>query len=268
MAEERDDYDLVRRYLENGDQASFRILLNRYLDITKRVVSRYCENKSDVDDLVQQIWIKIIDSLSRYENQNRFIAFHNTIAKNTIKDYWKFKNVRSSTISFEDISNGTDSYNPASTELSEERKYSSHQAVNHLATQLIPSLPCNLKTVFILRHEAEFWERNRRLSWSALGKLFGLSETEVWQHFDRVRKASIEALGGSKQKPADNLSEEELSVFIIWTQAQRLPQLKKVTEADLADLLGIPVNTFKTNYRKAKSILTESMEQWEPGSTG
>ena len=263
MTSEIEDIVLIRRYATDNDQAAFEILLNRYIDKTRIIVKKYCENKSDVDDLVQQIWIKIIQSIKGYEEREKFIGFHNVIAKNTIRDYWKHNNVRSSTSSLDEMEEGQHFNYEQSAEISEERKYSNREAMEYLMTKSIPSLPWDLRTVFILRHESEYWEDKKRLSWKELSVLTGLTEDEAWSCFENARTELVDNYRSEGLHKNGEISHEAFSVFIIWTQAQRLSESKKVTENEIAKLLGIPLNTFKTKYRKAKELLTESMQEWD-----
>ena len=53
----------------------------------------------------------------------------------------------------------------------------------------------------------------------------------------------------------------DVETFALWTQAQRPSELKKVTETELANLLGVPLNTFKTRYRSARGKIVELMQE-------
>lgn len=256
------DHELIRRYLDNSDQSAFRELLERYLSLSKRLVAGMCNVSHDHEDLVQQSWIKILNSLHAYKDEQKFEAFVVTIVKNTVRDYWRYTNTRKSTQFAADLIEGDQEFEFEDSSPSIEKCIDSSSSISKLLTEFIPQLPGNQRVVFLLKHESEYWEGKQRLDWQTLGTLTNQPSDNAWESFDRVRrifKSWFDENTGDKQE----VSEQELEVFAVWTQSQRPISHKKVTEPELASLLGIPVNTFRTRYRAAKQTLQKLLVETE-----
>ena len=214
-------------------------------------------NADDRPDLVQQIWTKIIQALPNYKDDQKFPAFIATIAKNTIRDYWKYQNIRQSNSTFSDLDSDEHEFIPADKNTDVDKDVEQKHAVDFLMTKLIPNLPCDLRMVFLLRHESEYWDEEDRLDWNMIGLLTSQTAADAWNSFDKARKKLKMVYDG--QNIEQELSCQELCTFLLWTQSQRPVENKKVTELELSELIGIPVNTFKTKYRSAKKILSDAL---------
>lgn len=220
---------------------------------------RLCHSDNDRDDLVQQSWVKIIHALPGYSDEQKFAAFISTIVTNTVKDYWRYQNVRRRTTFIEESElAGRDSELPSIHENSVGSIIDNTSLANQLLTKEIPALPKKLRVVFLLKHESEYWGESGRLDWKTLGVLTGQSATEAWQRFDRARRLLKAHLDGNEAEHKE-LSDHDLETFLVWTQAQRPIKSKAVTEKELSSLLGIPLNTFKTRYRAAKACLQKGL---------
>jgi len=91
---ELSDNDLIIRFLKDGDENAFEILYRRYREPLFAYLNRLApEQSSLVDDLYQQTWIRIISSLRRYREKQRFLAWAMRIAHNIAMDYFR-KNKR------------------------------------------------------------------------------------------------------------------------------------------------------------------------------
>jgi len=252
------DYQLIQRYLKDNDQAAFRTLLSRHLNLSKRVVASMVQASHDHDDLVQQSWIKVLNSLNSYKDEQKFSAFLSTIVKNTVKDYWRYSNVRRSTDFFTDVTETNQDPQFADSAIATDSQFDLNGCLDKLLNEYIPQLPNNLRVVFLLKHESEYWDDKQRLDWQTIGVLTGQSAEQAWLSFDLARRVFKAVFDGDTGKRS-SLSDRELETFLLWTQSQRPLTHKKVTESDLSELLGIPLNTFKTRYRAAKQKLQENL---------
>ena len=81
------DAELITRYLA-GDEQAFAQL---YANCRKPVYAylyRFFPGRHDlVDDIFQQVWIRVIDSLGRYRHQDRFLSWVLRIAHHLAIDY-------------------------------------------------------------------------------------------------------------------------------------------------------------------------------------
>jgi RNA polymerase sigma-70 factor, ECF subfamily len=86
---DKSDNDLIKAYL-HGDADAFTVLYERYKrQIYSFLLKMLAENNSAIDDLFQQVWIKTMKNLHRYRNQERFLAWLFSIARNTALDHFR-----------------------------------------------------------------------------------------------------------------------------------------------------------------------------------
>ena len=86
---DKDDNDLIKAYL-HGDADAFTVLYERYKrQIYSFLLKMLAENNSAIDDLFQQVWVKTMKNLHRYRNQERFLAWLFSIARNTALDHFR-----------------------------------------------------------------------------------------------------------------------------------------------------------------------------------
>lgn len=91
------DKELMLAYKEKGDMSAFRYLYNKY---TPEMIS-YVQlslngqnNKTDVEDIVQEAWIGIIKGQYRCEDKASLRTYIYTVLKNKICDYQRKKNAK------------------------------------------------------------------------------------------------------------------------------------------------------------------------------
>ncbi len=254
------DYQLIQDYLKNSNQKAFKALLDRYFDHTKKVLFNGGMPAQDVGDACQQVWVKIVRALPGYKDEGKFGALITTAAKNLCKDYWRARKYSGLHSSMNDDEQNMDHDLAFSTMQNTENNYQNSEAISLLTAKLIPELGSELRTVFLLKHEAEYWDDKRPLSWSDLSMLFGVSREQIVEYFVNARDGLVEAY--HEQEEVKPVSNEELGVFLVWTQSQRKDKKQKQTESRLASLIGIPVNTFKTRYKRAREALAEELNAY------
>ena len=88
---EADDAQLASFAVE-GDQKALEHLLNRYRDSIRQIyIQRTRGNGEDVDDLIQEVFIKVWLNLYRYDPTYSFRQWVFTIARNTFIDFVRRK---------------------------------------------------------------------------------------------------------------------------------------------------------------------------------
>ncbi|MFT5111332.1 MAG: RNA polymerase sigma-70 factor (ECF subfamily) [Parasphingorhabdus sp.] len=85
---ESTDEDLLLRYA-GGEAAAFDLLYKRYNGLLFRFVLRHCSDSSVVEELYQDIWVKLINSKDRYEVKAKFSTYLFHIARNRITDHFR-----------------------------------------------------------------------------------------------------------------------------------------------------------------------------------
>ncbi|MDE6623747.1 MAG: RNA polymerase sigma factor [Alistipes sp.] len=83
-----DDCRLVELVL-GGDDAAFEYLFNRYRDAIHRLFVQRLGGVNDVDDLLQETFVKVYINLHRYSAEYTFGQWVYTIARNTFIDFMR-----------------------------------------------------------------------------------------------------------------------------------------------------------------------------------
>ena len=90
----RSDAELIRGYLA-GSPGDFECLYHKYRRQLYSYLNALLEQDSArVDDVFQQTWIKVIDTLPRYDDRNVFLAYLLRIAHNAAMDSCREKRRR------------------------------------------------------------------------------------------------------------------------------------------------------------------------------
>lgn len=98
------DNQLIKEILK-GNESAMELLVKRYYKMVHSFISRYVGDFNIAYDLTQEVFIKIIKNLNRYDYQdNGFNKWALKIASNHCKDYFKSKAYKQRQVS-EDINN-------------------------------------------------------------------------------------------------------------------------------------------------------------------
>ena len=82
------DEEIVRRVV-GGERDAYRILVDRYGPMVFSVVRRFCTDRTETEDLAQEIFVKTYQGLQRYRGQARFSSWLYAIAQNHGRDHLK-----------------------------------------------------------------------------------------------------------------------------------------------------------------------------------
>ena len=74
---------------QSGDREAAAWLYNRHVDRTHRICYRIVLDASQVQDCVQEVWLKVFRNLNRFRPENSFVAWLNAITANTAIDYYR-----------------------------------------------------------------------------------------------------------------------------------------------------------------------------------
>lgn len=149
---ERDiDWELVQR-VQAGDTRAFEILVNKYQRKVARLLSRMVRDPDDIDDIVQDAFIKAYRALGNFRGESAFYTWLYRIAINTAKNFLLASNRRPSALremgddeseTFDDSDTLSDIDTPESVLLSRQIAATVNQAVEEL--------PEELKNAIVLR---------------------------------------------------------------------------------------------------------------------
>ncbi|MBR4496392.1 MAG: sigma-70 family RNA polymerase sigma factor [Acholeplasmatales bacterium] len=77
---------IVLKYKETKDEIYFNKLYLETNKLVKSIIYQYCAEKNIIDDLTQDVYLKIVKNIDNYETKN-FYNYLYLIAKNTAIDY-------------------------------------------------------------------------------------------------------------------------------------------------------------------------------------
>ena len=158
----------------NGDMGAFESLVKQYERLVYVVVSRLAPEPQDVEDICQEVFIKVYNSLFRFGFQSKLSTWLARIAYftgiNYIKKYKKEVFVNSP----EDIEHyHFTNDNP-------ELLLTKKDAAKYIE-QLVLQLPGKYRTVITLFHVSEF-------SYEEIGEITGMPEGTIKNYLFRARK--------------------------------------------------------------------------------
>jgi RNA polymerase sigma-70 factor (ECF subfamily) len=83
---ELSDKELIDNYIA-GDNRAFELLYGRYRKLLYYFLHDFLrDDNSELDDIFQQTWLKVIDNLPKYQDQGAFGAYLKMVARNLVFD--------------------------------------------------------------------------------------------------------------------------------------------------------------------------------------
>ena len=257
------DAELISLFVNEKNEHAFDTLLRRYYNQCYQRFYRHLRDEHLSHDLCQKLWMRLLNNLPQYQDNNKFEHYLNKIISNLLKDEWR-QRAGKQEFSIHDESAEfmlEQETSPQNKQGSLDKDLNLKQAVDELINNLIPLLPCEQRLVFLLRHESEYWDDKQPLQWQHVAELNKLEIDQAYRLFETCRDKLM--VNTTHKKQVDELSCEEKLIFLLWTQSQRLDKTKKYTEQYFANLLNMSVNTFKTKYRAGIKSLSAGLEQWK-----
>jgi RNA polymerase sigma-70 factor (ECF subfamily) len=86
MVERSIDQQLVVR-VQNGDKTAFDLLVRKYQHRIAKLVSRYVSDRTEVEDVTQEAFIKAFRAIKGFRGESAFYTWLYRIAINTAKNY-------------------------------------------------------------------------------------------------------------------------------------------------------------------------------------
>lgn len=171
------DYEVIQKCL-SGRQEYFEELVTRYKKLIFSVVYNMINDKEEVSDISQEVFIRIYKALDRYNPEYKFSTWAVRIATNLCLDIHRKKKVDSTPIEeIEDFSDGVDT--PEASYLQKERSEKIRKAIQ--------ALPEKYRIPIILFHQ-------NGLSYEEMMKVTGEPMTIIKNRLYRARLMLREAL--------------------------------------------------------------------------
>lgn len=144
------DEELMLRYRE-GDARAFEQLYLKHKGGLYRYLLRKCGNAGIAEELLQDVWMKLINARERYAVKAKFTTFLYQMAHNHFIDYYRKHSISASlNQNFQDDEMENI---PAGSNYQPEQQVESQQQMATLM-QLIGELPDEQREAFLLREEA------------------------------------------------------------------------------------------------------------------
>ncbi len=169
------DAQLVQQVL-NGNNHAFRFLVSKYQRLVLHVVGRIVQQNDEVEDICQEVFIKIFKTLKKFRGDSKLSTWIATIAYNSAITHIRKQKRRGEVSYSEDpnliLSEKDSGLNQKIVEKEEAKKY---------LMQLVESLPVNYRTVITLFHLEEF-------SYKEIEEITGMPEGTIKSYLSRARK--------------------------------------------------------------------------------
>jgi RNA polymerase sigma factor (sigma-70 family) len=166
-----------------GDMRAFELLVKQYEKLVSFVVYRLIKNKEDVEDVCQDVFIKVHRNLAQFDFKSKLGTWIASIAYRTAINHLKKYRQRQPTANLDTLDNLDELHftreNPGDL-------LSKKDALAHLE-RLIAQLPEKYRVVVTLYHLKEF-------SYAEIGEITGLPEGTVKTHLFRARQLLKETL--------------------------------------------------------------------------
>ena len=177
------DEELVERYGE-GDEESFRMLVERYQDRVYHIVYGIVGNKEEAEDLSQEVFLKVYRFLPGFKGKSRFYTWLYRLTVNVcLSARKKRKNEPGKIFPLANPSKHAD--DPREIELADESlsplKILQNREMAEAIKSAINSLSEVLRSTFVLR---EFEE----LSYQELARVFQCSRGTIKSRLSRARE--------------------------------------------------------------------------------
>jgi RNA polymerase sigma factor (sigma-70 family) len=169
------DVELVKQVI-NGNNNAFRYLVANNQNLVLHVVGRVIHRQDEVEDICQEVFIKVFSKIKKFRGDSRLSTWIATIAYNTSITYVR-KHKRRGEQSYDEQPlliglEKDDSLNQKVIEKEEAKKY---------LMQMIETLPVNYRTVLTLFHLEEF-------SYKEIEEITGMPEGTIKSYLSRARK--------------------------------------------------------------------------------
>lgn len=144
------DKQLVAR-VQKGDNRAFDLLVLKYQYKVQAIISRYINDREEVNDVTQEAFIKAYRALGKFRGDSQFYTWLYRIAVNTAKNFLVSRNRRppASDIDAEEAEFLTGSENLRDIDSPENLVF--RDELEHVVDEAIRNLPEDLRTAVTLR---------------------------------------------------------------------------------------------------------------------
>jgi len=181
---ERETKELIKKFKE-GDKSSFEKIVNLYASRVSNIIYHILGgNSSYVDDLSQEVFIKIYKNLEYFRQESRFSTWIYRITVNTVWDYLRKQKNRKA-VSLDKLQE--DGLTRVTAQNESVRANVKREELKEILGKLINEIPLKYRTVLILKEIED-------LSYKEIAKIIGCSIGTVESRLYRARMALKEKI--------------------------------------------------------------------------
>lgn len=190
--------DEIVKSVRDGRIQYFEVLVNRYKSRIVNFIHKMIFDYDEAQSLAQDVFVKVYESIARYQSQNNFQAFIFTIAKNLTLNHIK-KQKRFQWFSGEKDSNGSEEkyFQTGGTQESDIEKHQRDELLN----EALRNLKENQRIALILKVYLEF-------SYKKIAEITGWSEPKIETLISRA-KSSLKSYIQSRENPGSSVKSKQ-----------------------------------------------------------
>lgn len=147
------DKKLITIFL-NGNDKAFEVLLSRHLKPIYNFLYRLTGDRSSVEDLAQEVFIKVWKNLSHFDRTKNFRVWIFTIAKNTAYDFLKKK--KSIPFSFFEDKEGNSQFDNIVDDKLDPNAILENADLRKDLEKKLQKIPKNYRLILLLRYKDDF----------------------------------------------------------------------------------------------------------------
>jgi RNA polymerase sigma-70 factor (ECF subfamily) len=164
MSEQRTDSENIERFL-NGDQSSFKEIVNKYKDKIYWHARRMTGNHVDADEIVQEVLIVLYKKIGDFKFQSSLYTWIYKITSNRSLNLIKKRNIRRF------FSIHEEEYEQISADDDIVSNFESKQKLEEV-DRVLNTLPAKQREIFVLRHYEQLsYEEISKITGKSLGGL-------------------------------------------------------------------------------------------------
>ena len=186
------DAELVQQVLI-GNENAFRFLVAKHERLVLHVVGRVIQRQEDVEDVCQEVFLKVFEKLKRFRGESRLSTWIATIAYNT-----SITQLRKSGRRKEQSMDDKPELTAWEKDTAENHKVAEKDEVRKYLLESIEKLPVNYRTVITLFHLEEF-------SYKEMEEITGMPEGTIKSYLSRARKLLKKRLNEIIDKEKTNI---------------------------------------------------------------
>ncbi|MEN3038779.1 MAG: sigma-70 family RNA polymerase sigma factor [Candidatus Kryptonium sp.] len=180
--EQFDEAEVIKR-ARDGDEKAFEFIVKKYQNRVANLIFKIIGDASVVEDLTQDVFVRVIESLKDYKFGSAFYTWIYRITVNICIDEIR-KRQRSRTYSLSDVLSQNPKAEPSHSQV---EKIVEQRELREIIEKAISKLPIEYKTAIVLR---EFED----LSYEEIAKILKVSVGTVKSRIFRARKLLAEHL--------------------------------------------------------------------------